>query len=129
MLLSGGKQKVMIQYDRVVRPGGNRIARAYMDKVFKACDAEWRGLGVIPGSGLKLKKEFTRFDAVSRFPVKIKKYREPAACICGEILKGRKVPQQCRLFGKQCTPLHPVGACMVSSEGTCAAYYKYGERK
>jgi len=125
------KQKVPrvdIQYSRVVKPGGNPVARGIMEKVFEKCDSEWRGLGVIKQSGLKIKNEFKDFDVEKNIKIKMKNAKSPTACICGEVLKGKKIPTDCRLFGKVCTPLKPAGACMVSSEGTCAAYYKYGRK-
>jgi hydrogenase expression/formation protein HypD len=95
--------------------------------VFEPCDTEWRGLGTIPASGVKIRSAFAAFDAGRRFEVCVEPAAEPAGCRCGEILTGRTLPAQCPLFGNKCTPEHPVGACMVSSEGTCAAYYKYRE--
>ena len=120
--------KVDIQYSRVVKSGGNPVARGIMEKVFEKCDSEWRGLGVIKQSGLKIKDEFKDFDVEKNIKIKMKNTKSPTACICGEVLKGKKIPTDCRLFGKVCTPLKPAGACMVSSEGTCAAYYKYGRK-
>jgi hydrogenase expression/formation protein HypD len=114
-----------IQYDRVVKAKGNTKALALMHRVFEPCDSEWRGLGMIPGSGLAIKSDFRRFDALYRFPVKVKKTAPPSGCICGDILKGIKTPLQCSLFAKECRPDSPIGACMVSSEGTCAAFFKY----
>jgi hydrogenase expression/formation protein HypD len=112
-------------YPRAVRPEGNPIARAVMDQVFDAVDAAWRGIGTIPGSGLALKEEFKAFDALKHFDIRLATVSSPAGCACGDILIGRLTPPECRLYKKTCTPAHPVGPCMVSSEGTCAAYYKY----
>ncbi|MGB9721101.1 MAG: hydrogenase formation protein HypD [bacterium] len=121
------KAKVDIEYKRVVKPEGNRTALAMLNKVFEPVDSVWRGIGDIPKSGLTLRKEYARFDATKKFEFKIFKGREPKGCICGKILLGVKTPPECPLFGKKCTPGNPVGACMVSSEGSCAAYYKYGD--
>lgn len=114
-----------MQYARGVRSGGNPAALALLDRVFQPCDAEWRGIGIIPGSGLALREEFAAYDAALKFEVDVSYSREPQSCICGSILTGQKIPPQCGLFGKACNPDHPVGPCMVSSEGTCAAYYHY----
>lgn len=118
---------VEIQYSRAVSENGNPRARQVMDSVFRPADAQWRGLGTIPGSGLLLRDEFRDFDAVARFEVPQIESEEPKGCRCGEILRGVREPAQCPLFKKGCTPSNPVGPCMVSSEGTCAAHYKYGE--
>jgi hydrogenase expression/formation protein HypD len=119
------RSEVEIQYTRGVKSGGNPAARALMDSVFAPCDAEWRGLGLIPGSGLALRDEFSDHDALLHFEVDASYSREPKGCLCGAILTGQKTPPDCGLFGKSCVPEHPVGPCMVSSEGTCAAYYQY----
>jgi len=116
----------VIEYKRAVRPEGNRRARALLDTVFEATTAEWRGLGVLKKSGLAFRRAFRDFDAVRRWPVRVPASRMPAGCLCGQVLCGVKTPTDCRLFGKKCTPEHPVGPCMVSSEGTCAAFYRYG---
>jgi len=128
---------VQIEYSRVAKRDGNPTALALLDKVFEPCEAEWRGLGLIPGSGLKLRDRYARFDAltvfrISEFGIRIDSeiQNQQSAingCICGDILRGVILPTDCKLFKKICNPEHPVGACMVSSEGTCAAYYKYGE--
>ena len=117
--------KVEIQYTRVVHPDGNPRARNLLAKVFEPADDWWRGLGVIPQSGLQFTGPYKRFDA-SSIPVEVEKTREAKGCICGSILKGLKQPTECALFAKACTPDTPVGACMVSSEGACAACYQYG---
>lgn len=121
-----GEAKVETQYSRVVRPQGNPKALALLHQVFEPCDARWRGIGDIPQSGLKLRSEYTVYDAAKKLPVDIEPAREHAGCLCGEILKGKVGPRDCPLFRTVCTPEEPVGACMVSSEGTCAAEYKYG---
>jgi hydrogenase expression/formation protein HypD len=116
---------VEIQYKRVVTPQGNMKAREMVSRVFDACDETWRGLGMIRDSGLQLKKEYSRMDASLQFDIQVEPLPEPAGCICGEVLRGMKKPAECRLFGKTCTPSYPVGACMVSGEGACQAYYQF----
>ncbi|MBM3235204.1 hydrogenase formation protein HypD [Candidatus Poribacteria bacterium] len=128
--------KVEIEYRRAVRPPGNITALKVLYEVFDICDARWRGLGIIPKSGLQLKEKYRQFDAESAFAIppapfikggeNVSPSGESKGCLCGEILRGIKVPTDCTLFGKVCTPEEPVGPCMVSSEGTCAAYFKYG---
>ena len=100
----------------------------YKRQVFTLGDAPWRGLGVIPSSGFFLRKEFARFDAVERLGVAVKETPPPVGCRCGEVLKGLIDPPFCDLFGRSCTPAHPVGPCMVSTEGSCAAYYRFQKR-
>lgn len=128
MLLKQHAPKIEIQYTRIISRNGNALAMNSMDKVFSSCDSVWRGIGCIKNSGLKIRREFSIFDAEVKFKPRIAKPRENKACICGEVIKGIKTPIQCRLFAKLCNPEHPVGACMVSSEGACAAYYKYKGR-
>ena len=123
--LNSGAPGVEIQYKRAVRPEGNPKARAYLNQVFEPRDDWWRGLGVIQNSGLKLREHYRRFDADYVLPVETHTEESDEGCICGDILKGLSEPTDCRLFGKFCNPLNPVGACMVSSEGACQAYYKY----
>jgi hydrogenase expression/formation protein HypD len=113
------------EYTRAVDPGGNPVARAVMERVFEPCDADWRGLGVIPGSGLALREQYAAFDAARRFAVDPGETLEPNGCRCGDVLRGVLDPAECALFGQRCTPESPVGACMVSSEGSCAARYRY----
>ncbi len=120
-----GEAKVEIQYKRVVKPEGNVKAQQIMNDVFELRDEWWRGLGVIPQSGMMIREKYKIHDAEAMLPVTVPEPEEPAGCICGEILKGLKNPKQCKLFGKACTPSDPIGACMVSSEGSCQAYYKY----
>jgi hydrogenase expression/formation protein HypD len=117
--------KVEIQYKRVVKPAGNQKAQAMMNDVFEPRDDWWRGLGILPGSGLGIREKYAQFDAERRIPIEVESVLEPKGCICGEILKGQKSPADCKLFGKACTPVNPIGTCMVSSEGSCAAYFKY----
>ena len=121
-----GEPKVENQYRRVVSAEGNRKAQAILEDVFVPCDADWRGIGVIPGSGLEIDPAYAAFDAAKSVPVTVEETREHAGCRCGEILTGKIAPFDCPLFATSCTPEAPVGACMVSSEGTCAAAYKYG---
>ena len=116
---------VEIAYRRGVSPEGNVKAREIMKQVFDVVPTNWRGFGSIPLSGLKLKDEFQQFDAVDRFSIVVTNSREPAGCICGAILRGVQTPADCPLFQNVCTPENPVGPCMVSSEGTCAAFYRY----
>ncbi len=113
-------------YPRVVRPEGTPAAVELMDKVMEPCDATWRGLGTIEGSGLKLRDEYAAYDAQSKLHIPAIEGHPNRACRCGDVLKGDITPNQCPLFGRACTPLKPVGACMVSSEGACSAYYQYG---
>ncbi len=117
------------EYARVVRGPGNPAARELMGEVFDAADASWRGLGRIPGSGLRLRAAYSRFDAATHLPVEVPAAEDDPRCLCAAILTGSKTPDKCGLFGRQCTPDDPVGPCMVSSEGTCAAYYKYGDQR
>ena len=119
------KPGIEIEYKSVVKEEGNIVALNQIHEVFETEDSIWRGLGIIPKSGLKLKPDFSEFDAKLKFPIKTLRSREPKNCECGSILKGIKKPDDCRFFAKSCTPDNPIGACMVSSEGTCAAYYKF----
>lgn len=120
-----GEARVENGYTRVVREEGNPLAQAQMAELFEAADASWRGFGVIPQSGLNIRPAYRDFDAAARFEVEIEPPRLPRGCACGDLLKGKLTPRDCRLFGTACTPSHPVGPCMVSSEGACAAYYQY----
>jgi hydrogenase expression/formation protein HypD len=114
------------QYDRVVQPQGNQKAQNFIAQVFELREQfEWRGLGEISQGGLKLTDAYAQFDAEQKFTLPHQKVADPAACQCGEILKGILKPWQCKVFGTACTPTTPIGTCMVSSEGACAAYYKY----
>jgi len=124
--IENGESKVEIAYRRGVRPEGNQQALKLMEEVFETCPAEWRGIGEVPDSGLKVRKEYQPFDAEVAFDIDPGSPYEPEGCICGDILRGVKTPLDCRLFGKVCTPESPVGPCMVSSEGSCSAYYLYG---
>ena len=123
--LAGGKSLVQNEYRRAVAPRGNPLARAMMDRCFLPRRDLWRGLGAIEASGLGLREELAAFDAEKRFGVEYNAAAKPTACRCGEVITGRLSPAQCPLFGRRCTPEDPVGPCMVSSEGACAAAYKY----
>lgn len=116
---------VEIQYSRAVKPEGNTIALQMLDEVFELRNDWWRGLGVIPASGFGIREQFAQFDAEKMITVEVEPTREDKGCICGYVLKGIAKPADCKLFGKGCTPSDPVGACMVSNEGACAAYYRY----
>lgn len=126
--LNKAESKVEIQYRRVVKPEGNKVAQHVIERVFSAVDARWRGLGTIPGSGLALRPAYEAMDAKRKFDLPDREDHPIKGCSCGEILKGRMLPVECALFGKGCTPLKPIGPCMVSHEGACAAYYRYGRR-
>jgi len=125
MLIEQKKPDIAIQYTRIISKTGNKLAQESIRKVFEKTSSSWRGLGVIEKSGLKIKKEFRAFDAEVKFNPKILPGKDNLGCICGDVLKGIKTPLECKLFGRLCIPENPVGACMVSSEGACAAYYKY----
>ena len=122
-----GQPRVENTYPSVVRPGGNAKAQALVAQVFEPCDSVWRGIGAIPGTGLRIVEQFSGFDAARRFEVTLPEPVEPPGCRCGEVLRGAIEPAQCPLFGKACTPSNPRGACMVSSEGSCAASFLYAE--
>jgi len=119
------KPSVENQYKRVVRSEGNKKALTLIDKVFDVKDSPWRGLGLLLKSGLSIKKAYAKFDAEKNIECEIEKTKEHPECICGKVLMGTKKPYDCKLYSKTCTPEHPIGPCMVSSEGTCAAYYKF----
>lgn len=122
-----GRCEVENQYDRIVQPQGNRVALDAMNTVFEVRQKfEWRGLGDIANSGFKIRPDYAQFDAEVKFTLPNRQVADHKACQCGEILKGVMKPWQCKVFGTACTPENPIGTCMVSSEGACAAYYKYG---
>jgi hydrogenase expression/formation protein HypD len=123
--LEDGRHQVENQYKRVVQRQGNRPAREMVEKVFEVTDRKWRGIGEIPSSGLKIRKELAAFDAAVKFAVAGVDIPEPEICISGAVLQGLSKPHGCPAFGRECVPEHPLGAPMVSSEGPCAAYYKY----
>jgi hydrogenase expression/formation protein HypD len=124
---ASGRHEVENQYSRVVSWDGNLAAQAGMAEVFSLRPTfEWRGLGFIPKSGLRLSDAYAEFDAERRFQIMPERIQDPPQCQCGDVLRGTLKPAQCRAFGTACTPEHPLGALMVSSEGACAAYYTYG---
>lgn len=123
--LHEGRAEIEIAYARGVMPEGNPVALAAIDEVFETCTATWRGLGDIPGSGYRIRDEFANFDAVRRFEPDVEPTRDPKGCRCGDVLRARIAPNECPLFRTVCTPENPVGPCMVSSEGSCAAYCRY----
>jgi hydrogenase expression/formation protein HypD len=125
--LEEGRCEVENGYPRVVSSQGNQPAQAMIRQVFEPCDRKWRGIGEIPDSGWRLRSEFAAFDAEQRFPVSDIHAEESMECIAGQILQGLIIPPRCPAFGKECTPEHPLGATMVSGEGACAAYYRYGD--
>jgi len=124
--LEEGRAELENQYVRAVTRTGNGPAQKLLKQVFQATDRQWRGIGLIPNSGYALRPEFAAYDAETRFDVVGITAQESPVCIAGEIMQGLKKPHQCPVFGTECTPEHPVGAPMVSSEGACAAYYQYG---
>ncbi len=117
--------QIQNKYSRVVKDEGNITAQNIIKKVFVTCDTEWRGLGEIKNSGLKLGDEYQQFDAFQKYQISLKPTKEPEGCRCADVLKGKAIPPECKLFGNLCTPTNPIGPCMVSGEGSCAAYYKY----
>ncbi|MCK9423062.1 MAG: hydrogenase formation protein HypD [Bacteroidales bacterium] len=123
--IEAGHYKVENEYTRVVKADGNPKALAVMNKVFTQSDTEWRGLGIVPKSGLAVSSEFESYDANLKFDVPVHDSHPPKGCICGDILTGRKSPSDCKLFFSQCTPVNPIGACMVSSEGACSVFYRF----
>jgi hydrogenase expression/formation protein HypD len=124
--LEQGRAEVENAYSRAVTLEGNQPAQAVIQRVFEPCDRQWRGIGPIAGSGWRLRPEFADFDAERRFAVGDIRAEESPLCLAGQILQGLKKPPHCPAFGNLCTPEHPLGATMVSSEGACAAYYRYG---
>jgi hydrogenase expression/formation protein HypD len=123
--LRNGEARAEIQYKRVVKKEGNLVARAVLERVFTLADARWRGLGAIPGSGLNINDEYSSYDARVKFQVPDFEDKPIKGCACGEVLTGKITPRECLLFGRACTPVQPIGPCMVSHEGACAAYYRY----
>jgi hydrogenase expression/formation protein HypD len=126
--LEEGRAKVENQYARAVTREGNQAAQKLVSSVFEVCERKWRGVGSIAHSGYRLREELRDFDAEHRFEVGAIDTQEPSVCISGEVLRGIRKPHDCPAFDKECTPAHPLGATMVSSEGACAAYYLYGRR-
>jgi hydrogenase expression/formation protein HypD len=123
--LRDGRSEVQIAYRRGVEPQGNATAREMVDRVFEPIDADWRGIGVIPGTGLGIRDAFSAYDATKRFDLDVPAPKEIRGCQCGDVLRGIVLPFECKLFARGCTPEHPIGPCMVSSEGSCAAYYRF----
>ena len=117
--------EIEIAYTRAVMPEGNPVAVRIIEEVFEPIDSEWRGIGVIPGTGLAIRAEYAEYDTLVRIPVTPPETRPIKGCQCGDVLRGAILPFECKLFGRGCTPEHPIGPCMVSSEGSCAAYYRY----
>ena len=128
-MVVAGKPDVDNVYPQVVKPQGNLVAQQIIAQVFQPAAANWRALGVIPGSGLAIRAEYSDYDAALRYGLTALDAPEPAGCRCGEVITGQCTPADCRLFGGRCTPFTPVGPCMVSSEGSCAAWFKYGRKK
>ncbi len=125
--IAENRAEIEIQYREAVTWEGNPMGKQLIRKVFEPCDVYWRGVGLVSKSGLCLSQEFKEFDARLELKLKVPKAPEPSGCLCGEILCGRAKPPDCKLFGKACTPEHPKGPCMVSSEGVCAAWYAFVE--
>lgn len=123
--IESGRAQLENAYPRAVTRAGNRKAQQIQQTVFETVDARWRGIGVIASSGLKIRGRYAAYDAAQRFDISLSTGREPPGCACGEILIGLKTPPDCPLYKTRCTPADPVGPCMVSSEGTCAAYFRY----
>ncbi|MBR2522158.1 MAG: hydrogenase formation protein HypD [Coriobacteriales bacterium] len=123
--IASGEPKIEIAYVRGVAPEGNKVAMAMIDEVFEECESIWRGLGPIDRSGYRIRSKYAEFDALERFSPVVEETVEHAGCRCAEVLRGTMPPSKCPLFRKVCTPSNPVGPCMVSSEGSCSAYYKY----
>jgi len=119
------KFDIVNNYKGVVSEHGNKIALDMMNEVFDIQDSQWRGIGLIKGSGLTIRNKYKKYDAADKFNIVIENIPDPKGCRCGEVLMAKTTPKDCTLFGKACTPSNPVGPCMVSSEGTCAAFYKY----
>ncbi len=124
-MIRDGRCELVNQYPEAVTDVGNRVAQQLLEEVFEPADMRWRGLGVIPDSGLALRGQYKRFDAQHRFELATPPDKETPGCICGQVISGMATPHDCRLFGKACTPINPLGPCMVSSEGTCQAWFKY----
>ncbi len=126
--LSKGRHEVEIEYSRTVTFEGNKKARKIIEEVFVTADDNWRGLGIIPLSGYRLREKFLEFDVTHNFNIPEFSDEEPSGCRCGDVLRGICLPNDCGLFGKKCAPDHAVGPCMVSSEGSCAAHFRYTKR-
>ncbi len=120
-----GRSEIEIAYTRGVMPDGNPVARAAINEVFETCTATWRGFGDIEGSGYRIRQQFAHFDALLRFQPTVEPTQDPKGCRCGDVLRGITTPNECALFKTLCTPENPIGPCMVSSEGSCATYFRY----
>jgi len=127
--INEGHARVDNAYPRGVLPQGNRTALAIMNEVFEACDAEWRGLGVLRESGMRIRDTYAAFDASKAFRVTLTPSYDPPGCRCGDVLRGILSPPDCSLFRQTCSPENPIGPCMVSPEGACVAYYQFGEKR
>jgi hydrogenase expression/formation protein HypD len=127
--IADGRAEVEIEYSRSVNEHGNVAAQKLLAEVFEECDAGWRGLGNIPRSGLAIRAKYAQFDAAKALGVKFEAARPHPGCRCGDVLRGVITPPECKLYGKACTPTDPVGPCMVSNEGTCAAFFKYDRKR
>lgn len=127
--LKNKKARIDNQYSRAVKKEGNPVALNLMEEVFEQEDSVWRGIGVIPNSGLKIKNVYREFDAQEEIEVQVEKSQEPKGCLCGLVIQGKSSPLDCPFFARKCTPQSPIGPCMVSSEGSCQAYFKYGPKK
>jgi len=123
--IAAGESRVENEYVRAVKPGGNTEAQKLFAQVFQISDENWRGIGVIPESGFTPAKKYARFDARAAHGIEVHEVPEPRGCRCGEVVRGAIDPEECRLFASACNPVHPVGPCMVSREGSCSAHYKY----
>ncbi|MCI1882601.1 MAG: hydrogenase formation protein HypD [Sporolactobacillus sp.] len=123
-LVDEGRPAIVNNYASVVRTEGNPATQRIVHKFFQPCDTAWRGIGVIPASGLEIREKYARFDAKKRFAIHVGEPKQ-TLCRCGDMICGLASPEECLLFGKACTPLHPIGPCMVSTEGSCAAHYAY----
>jgi len=126
--IADGRAEVEIEYSRSVNERGNIAAQKLLAEVFEECDAGWRGFGNIPRSGLAIRAKYAQFDAAKSLGVKFEAARPHPGCRCGDVLRGVITPPECKLYGKACTPTNPVGPCMVSNEGTCAAFFKYDRK-
>jgi hydrogenase expression/formation protein HypD len=123
------KPEISNQYLRAVKANGNLKALGLMEEVFEEADSLWRGIGTIPLSGLKIRSDYKEFDALTQINVQVEKSRDPKGCLCGLVIQGKKTPSDCPFFALKCNPRNPIGPCMVSSEGSCQAYFKYGQVK
>jgi hydrogenase expression/formation protein HypD len=124
-----GRSEIEIQYNRAVKSEGNKAAQEYIKQIFEPVDASFRGMGIIPLGGLGIRKEYEDWDAAKKFALPEFESPDLPGCRCGDVLKGRINPTECPMFARKCTPLNPVGPCMVSSEGSCAAYFRYAQRR